>query len=110
MYIDESGVDKKKNRFLILATLICHEKHWKTIDKKVVDLKLKYFDNSNINLKIIRRWRHDPKRIFEKLSEDDKKRLDIDLYDILNDECLEYMSAVIDRKKCIIKMRNSILN
>ena len=97
MYIDESY--SKNSKYIVLAGTIISEDNWTFINEKIDGLKEAFFKNKDINLKLIRRQKYDKESHFENLSDDQKQIFEKELYNILSENCLIYMSALIDRTK-----------
>lgn len=96
MYIDESY--DSDSPYIALVGVIVKNDKWKEINQAIIDLKLETFKDPNFNLKNIRRKKYDKDKVWQKLSEVDRKYFDFMLDTILEDNIL-VLASLIDRSK-----------
>lgn len=102
LYLDEAGVSRKRNHF-ILGGGIIHEDDWLKINKKITNLKLDFFNDVYVDLKGLRRWKY--KKIdhinlnpFYDLSIEKINEFSYRYYNILGEGKITFIASVINRK------------
>lgn len=105
MYIDESYNSKADH--IVMSGLTIPLNKWNETNKKIEDLKRKYFKNQSMNLKAIRRKGYDQDSYWNSLSKQKQDEFNQELYDIICDKEHIIIAGLIVNSK--MKDRNKEL-
>ncbi|MGV8162773.1 MAG: DUF3800 domain-containing protein [Candidatus Nanoarchaeia archaeon] len=81
IYIDESY--DKNSKYTFMVGFIVPLDKWKSLHSEIEQLKLKYFSDTSLNLKAIRRNKYDKNKYWESLTEDKKNEFNKEFYSII---------------------------
>ncbi|MBI2652989.1 DUF3800 domain-containing protein [Candidatus Woesearchaeota archaeon] len=97
IYIDES-YDKKSKYTIMVGFIVSFEK-WKSLHNEIEQLKLKYFSDSSINLKAIRRKNYDENKYWELLPKEKKEEFNKEFYGIICKKDYTIIAGVINKER-----------
>ena len=77
---------------------------WRNLNEDINSLKLKYFNTSEMNLKLVRRWKSDPKKYWANLNDVKHHEFNDEFYKLICTTINVVIASLIKKEKIICRM------